>query len=215
LIVKEFELDPLAEVWIFIDAARSSLVTRPYKKLAYMPQDFWKKKSSYELPPSSIEYSVSIGASLARYYLQRGRAVGMVAAGQFLQVLPADRGGRQLGKILEALAILRPEGNLPLDSLIDTQARHLPRGSTAVLITTSTSKQVFQTADILLRRGFRPIAILLDSTTFGGYFKPDEVIASMRFLGIPTCQVAYGDNLTNVISSVVSQGHSKIPVDIN
>lgn len=204
LIVKEFELDPLAEVWIFIDALRTAQSSLPYDKPEYDPQDFWRKRTQYELPPLTIEYSVSIAASLARYYLQRGRAVGAVYAGQSLQVLPADRGGRQLGKILEALALLRPEGNIPLHGLVEAQARHLPRGSTAILITPSASQAVYHTSDILLRRGLRPVAVLLDSTTFGGYFSPNELVASLEFLGIPVCHVSKGDELSQVLCRAVT-----------
>jgi uncharacterized protein (DUF58 family) len=119
-------------------------------------------------------------------------------------VLPADRGGRQLGKILEALALLRPEGNIPLHGLVEAQARHLPRGSTAILITPSASQAVYHTSDILLRRGLRPVAVLLDSTTFGGYFSPNELVASLEFLGISVCHVSKGDELSQVLCRAVT-----------
>jgi uncharacterized protein (DUF58 family) len=205
LIVKEFELDPLAEVWIFVDANQGIHYAQPYKKPEYDPQEFWRKRIHYELPPSTEEYSVSIAASLARYYLQLGRAVGLVTAGQTLQLLPADRGGRQLGKILEALALLRAAGHLPLQGLVDTQARHLPRGSTAVLITTSAEKAVFPISDILLRRGHRPVAVILETTTFGGYSPADKLIASLEFLHIPCCQVGFGDDLALAVSATVNR----------
>ena len=207
LIVKEFELDPLAEVWIFVDAARSVQASRPQPPREYDPQDMWRRAAKFELPPSTLEYGVTIAASLARYYLQRGRAVGLVSAGQSVQVLPSDRGGRQLGKVLEALALLQAEGNLPLQGLIEAQARNLPRGSTVVMITPSTSDAVFQTAHVLLRRGMRPVGALLNSATFGGFFNNDHLVASLRALGIPAVCVEFGDDLSSVLSSAtVSQG---------
>ncbi len=139
LIVKEFELDPLAEVWIFLDASRTVQASKPFVWPEFDPRDFWRKRFEFSLPPSTIEYGVTIAASLGRYYLQRGRSVGLVLAGPFLQILPSDRGGRQLNKILEALALLKAESTLPLQGLIELQARHMPRGSTAVIITPSAS----------------------------------------------------------------------------
>lgn len=203
LIVKEFELDPLAEVWLFLDALRTVHASKPRSLPMEDAQDFWKRRPKYSLPPATLEYAVSIAASLSRFYLQRRRAVGLVTAGQSLQVLPADRGGRQLSKILESLALLKAEGSMPLHNLVEVQARHLPRGSTAVLITPSVSQSIFQTADILLRRGFRPVAVLLDAVTFGGIFSPDELIASLQFLGVPVCRVHFGDDLTETLSNVV------------
>jgi uncharacterized protein (DUF58 family) len=203
LMVKEFELDPLAEVWIFVDAARAVQASQPQPIEEFDPQDVWRKRFKFALPPSTLEYAVTIAASLARYYLQRGRAVGLVYAGQTVRVLPSDRGGRQLGKILEALALLQPEGNLPLQSLIEAQARHLPRGSTTVFITPSASDVVYQVSDLLMRRGMRPVAVLLDGSTFGGYFAADRLIASLQTLRIPCCQVKKGDDLSEVLSNAL------------
>ncbi|MBP1704077.1 MAG: uncharacterized protein H6Q38_3184 [Chloroflexi bacterium] len=205
LMVKEFELDPLAEVWIFTDASKSVQAEKPEDAPEFDPKDVLRKRTKFELPPSTLEYGVSIAASLARYYLQRGRAVGLVYASHTVHILPSDRGARQLAKILESLALLKAEGNLPLQSLVEAQARHLPRGSTAVLITPSASETVFHTADVLLRRGLRPVVVLLDATTFGGYFSSERLASSLDFLGVPVCQIAYGDDLSAALSATVSR----------
>lgn len=204
LIVKEFELDPLAEVWLFIDAARSVHAALPVPPREYDPQDIWRPRYKFEMSPSSMEYTVSIGASLARYYLGQGRSVGLVSAGPSLRVLPSDRGGRQLGKILEALALLKAEGTLPLSSLIETHARHLPRGSTVILITPSAADEVIATTDIILRRGLRPVGVLLDATTFGGYFTNEKLAATLGAMGVPVCRIGKGDDLSDLLSETCS-----------
>ncbi len=205
LMVKEFELDPLAEVWIFLDAARTVQASRPYQRPEFDPRDFWRKKFVLQLPPSTLEYGVTIAASLARYYLQHGRSVGLVSAGASLQVLPSDRGGRQLGKILEALALVQAEGSLPLQGLVEAQARHLPRGSTVVLITPSASDAIYQVSDLLVRRGLRPVVVLLDAATFGGYFSSEVVENQLKALRVPCCRVLEGADLSVALSSTVSQ----------
>jgi uncharacterized protein (DUF58 family) len=204
LMVKEFELDPLADVWIFLDAARSVHASKPLLSTEYDPQDIWKPRSKFNLPQSTEEYAVSAAASLARFYLQRGRAVGLAFSGQLLNVLPSDRGGRQLGKILEALALLRAEGTLPLQGLIEAQARYLPRGSTVVLVTPATSETLIQITDLLLRRGLRPVVVLIDSATFGGYFSSAHLEKSLSILGVPVCNLRYGDDMSEVLSSATS-----------
>ncbi len=204
LIVKDFELDPLADVWIFLDASRSVQYSFPIMREDAEAQDIWRKKFKYTLPSATIEYSVSSAASLSRYYLQRGRAVGLVSAGPILRILPSDRGGRQLGKILEFLAIVRGEGTLPLQGLVEAQARHLPRGSTAVLITPSTSDSVFKISDLLLRRGLRPVVVLINASTFGGYYKSDSIISSLKSIGIPVCLIDNGIDLSTSLSLAVS-----------
>lgn len=201
LMVKEFELDPLAEVWIFMDVSRSVHLAEPYQPPEFDPSDFWGKRFQYTLPPSTLEYGVTAAASLARYYIRRNRVVGLVAASSAWRVLPADRGGRQLGKILEALALLRADGRIPMQSLVEVQARRLPRGSTAILITPSASEEIYKSADLLMRRGLRPVVVLLDPQSFGGFARADRLVASLQALKIPTCRIARGDDLARALSS--------------
>jgi uncharacterized protein (DUF58 family) len=203
LMVKEFELDPLAEVWVFVDGARSTHFAQDVPQKEYEPQDVWRRSTKFELPPSTLEYSVSIAASLARFYLGHGRAVGLVTSGQILRVLPSDRGGRQLGKILEGLALMRAEGTIPLTGLVEGQARYLPRGSTVVLITPSPSDDVVRSVDLLIRRGLRPVAVLLDASSFGAFYSGESLAVSLKAMGVPVCQVSYGEDLSNALSATM------------
>lgn len=204
LIVKEFELDPLAEVWIFLDASRTVQASKPFEYPEFDPREIWRSRSVFNLPPSTIEYSITLAASLARYYLQRSRAVGLVTASTAVQIIPADRGSRQLNKILEALSLVKPETSLPLHSLVEVQARNLPRGSTTLLITPSTSEMVFRSSDLLLRRGMHPIILLLDAISFGGFFSPEKLEEQLRFMKFPVTRITEGEDLPAAISSIVT-----------
>lgn len=200
IMVKEFELDPLADVWIFLDAERSVQAALPHPPPSALVDDFWRGFVSIPLAPTTEEYSVSIAASLARYFLRRGRAVGFISVGQQLALIPPDRGGRQLGKILEALAMLKAEGEMPLRGLVETQARHLPRGSTAILITPSVRNDTVLVADYMGRRGLRPLVIILDAASFGGEPGTPALIEQIRLLGLPIRRIANGDDLGQSLS---------------
>lgn len=200
LIVKEFELDPLADVWVFFDAERSVHSSLREHQKPVESQDIWKRTIKIDLPPSTEEYGVSIAASLVRDYLRRGRAVGFVAAGQHLSLLSPDRGGRQLGKVLEALALLRAEGEIRLRGLVEMQVKHMVRGSTVVLITPSVENEVALIVDYLSQRGLRPIVILLDSSTFGGVPGSKELAENIHIFGIPVRMVVNGSDLETVLS---------------
>jgi uncharacterized protein (DUF58 family) len=199
LMVKEFELDPLAEVWIFVDAARGAQSALPYT-ISDQPAGTLWQQWAVELPPSTEEYAVSVAASLGQYFLRRGRAVGLVSWGQSLNVLSPDRGGRQLGKILEALALLRAEGDLPISALVMAESRHLPRGSTVILITPSVQEEVALAVDILLRRGLRPVVVLLDAVSFGGSPGTEILATAIRALSVPVCRVENGVDLGTTLS---------------
>jgi uncharacterized protein (DUF58 family) len=132
LIVKEFELDPQSDIWIFLDADGTVQSSLPYQAPSMAAEVLWKSKERVELPPSTVEYSVSIAASISRYYLSKGRAVGLVFNSGAPTVLPPDRDARQLNKILEALALLRPGGEMEFSALVTGQAQYLVRGSTVI-----------------------------------------------------------------------------------
>ena len=205
LMVKEFELDPLADVWVFLDGAQN-VQAASQAQTDYYAKDVWSRTGKIKLPQSTEEYGISIAASLARDYLRRGRAVGLACAGQHLTLISPDRGGRQLGKILEALALTRAEGDLPIRGLIETQVKHMVRGSTVVLVTPSTAREVHVMIDFLIQRGLKPIVVLLEASSFGGQAGAEELAMKVELLGVPCRLVKYGMDLSVALSTNYAGG---------
>lgn len=200
LMVKEFELDPLAEVWLFLDAERDAQAALAHDLNSDAGSVLISGKVDNKLAPTTEEYAATLTASLARYYLQKGRSVGLMAAGRSADVLPVDRGSRQLGKIMEILALLRADGELPYAGFVSGQARHITRGSTVVLITPSPSQDIGLLVDQLLRLGLRPIALLLDAESFGGPRGSKKLGAELKALGVPHLLISEGEDLVAAFS---------------
>ena len=204
LIVKEFELDPMAEVWLFLDAEAGVQAGETHSMPSQPVEAIWSPWQDVTLPPSTEEYAVSIVATLARHFLRRDRAVGLISYYRPSQrtpdLLPPDRGGRQLGKILEVLAPLRAEGTLPVSALMTAHAQHMPRGSTVVVITSSVDDEVALAADLLSQRGLRPVVVLIDPASFGGRHGTQELARAVTAAGVPVCKVRNGDELTAALS---------------
>ena len=201
LIVKEFELDPLAEVWCFVDSQANTHAELPFTaKTSVDDVIFRTKQQDAELIPATQEYAATVAASLGRYYLRRGRAFALVTGGQTVDIIPPDRGPRQFGKILESLALWDANDELPFAALVAGQARHLPRGSTVVLVTASPSREIPAAADQLVRLGLRPVVVLLDASSFGADWKIDDQEATLRGLGIPVTRIARGDDIGVALS---------------
>jgi hypothetical protein len=85
--------------------------------------------------------------------------------------------------------------------MVETQVKHMVRGSTVVLITPSVDKEVAVVVDYLIQRGLRPIAVLLDSKSFNGQPGTETLTENIRILGTPVRIVANGDDLENALSN--------------
>jgi uncharacterized protein (DUF58 family) len=196
LMVKEFELDPLAEVWIFVDAERGAQAALPYDLPADPGSVLFEERAHVRMLPVTEEYTASVAASIANYFLVAGRSVGLVSSGQALDVLPADRGARQWNKVMESLALLRGEGDSRFAGLVLTHARYLPRGSTLFLVTPSVRPDILPLVDQLQRLGLRPAVVLLDAASFGGEPGSQALARKLGSLGLPTVCVGEGADLS-------------------
>jgi uncharacterized protein (DUF58 family) len=211
--VKEFEQDPQADVWIFLDAYNAVQAALPEAEPILKADRvlLWRHKpEEVRLPSATFEYAVSTAASVANYFINRNHAVGLASAGRTYNVLPAERGERQLGKILETLSFMDAEGKLPLAGLTTAQASYLPRGSTVILITPSSQENVLLAVNDLEKRSMHPVVVLIDAATFGGLKGTDHLAAELTVRSIPVVTVANHDNLELALQST-SLG-SSIPV---
>jgi uncharacterized protein (DUF58 family) len=209
LMVKEFEQDPQAEIWLFLDAQAGL-----HHELPAEPPPQWtdwtlQRRPQLSLPPATLEYAVTITASLAHYFINQRRAVGFATAGPAYTVIPAERSERQEAKLLETLAFVRAEGRLPLVSLVDALASRIPFGSSALLITPSTRRDILLAVESLARRGLSPVVILLDPQPFGGYGHSAELAEKLAARGVPVCPVRKDDNLSEVLSAFAAQNRNQ------
>jgi uncharacterized protein (DUF58 family) len=201
LIVKEFELDPLADIWIALDAEGAvHYAAPPHPADGSQPAWEWQNAGTFALPPTTEEYAVSSAASLAQYFLRKDRSVGFVTHGQRREVIQVDRGPRQLTKIMETLALFRADGHMPLDQLLTLEADQLARGTTLVVVTPSTREGWGEVAHRLSHRGVRVIAVLVDSESFGGRPGVRRVAATLAAINVPTYVVRRGDDLAVALS---------------
>lgn len=205
LMVKEFEQDPQADVWIFLDAHKAVQSRKVDKPMLERIDQFWRlwKDDSLKvrLPADSFEYGVSAAGSVASYYLKRGRIVGLVCASDVVTVLSPERGERQLNKILENLAFLEGNGELPMIGLVEAEASQLPRASTVVIISPSTDPSIEVAVDFLLMRSMKPILVHLDGESFGGLPGGVEFATQMRRRAIPVQLVQNGVPLQDSLES--------------
>lgn len=205
LMVKEFEQDPQAEVWLYLDSQKNVHAEKQFKHDEVSVESMlFGRRPKFQLPPSTLEYSISITASLAHYFVAQRRSVGYVSAGQAFTVHHAERSERQEAKILETLAFVEANGDLSIAALVAAQASQLPQGSSAILITPTTRPDLLLAVDDLQRRYLRPVVVLLDTETFGGQSGTDKLVRSLRERRVPVCLVACNADLAQALSELPS-----------
>ena len=202
LMVKEFEQDPQAEVWLFLDAQKNIHFELPYEiPMEHLDSWLFSKRPTITLPPSTLEYAISIAASLAHYFIQQKRAVGFIAADRVKTVIPAERSMRQEDKILETLAFLDAEGEFPLVNVVAAQAGQLPQGSSAILITPSVQPEILSVVDDLQRRRLRPVVVFLAAESFGGPGGSENLARSLMERNVPVCLIYCNADLAQALSA--------------
>ncbi len=151
LMVKEFEPEPAGPsdtIWVFLD--------------------LWGGSQAGEGVESTVEYGVTIAASIARRFIENGRTVGLIAGGAELTVLRADSGPAQLGRVLQTLALAASGDAVPmseaLNAIVDAG---MPR-TTAILISPAPVQQIASAVAFLDTRGVTPVPIMLEASSFEG-----------------------------------------------
>jgi uncharacterized protein (DUF58 family) len=140
--VKEFDVEPSADLWIFLDLDRS--------------------QHTGSGDHATIETAVRTAAALAAHALADDRGVGMEAIGLRRAVVATDRGARQQHKIMSLLAVAQAEGSTPLPELLFEGSHHMRRGTVVVVITPSLDRSWVAPLATLRSAGAAPITCIIE-----------------------------------------------------
>lgn len=205
IMVKEFDQDPQASVWIYLDGYQKINNSKEDRKENNPIVKLWnlKKRSDYQLPCDTFEYAVSVTASLTEYFIKQGRFVGFCCSGKNIEVLPSDKGERQLSKILEILTFLKSDGNLPIRRFVETKIQSQTLGTTVILITTSSAVELREAAEMIKQRGFFPILIILDAISFDSSAKEININKSVSDSKTTIVNIKYGDKIKESLQKYI------------
>jgi uncharacterized protein (DUF58 family) len=201
LISKEFELDPLADVWICLDMHQDIQAESPWAPDEVGPLSWvFRKLEDFRLPPSTVEYGVATAASLARHFLRSGREVGFLSLAASREVVQPDRGERQLTRLLEILAVIQARGTIPLEQVLASDGSQLARHTTLVVITSSAETRWVTALRGLRSRGVQGIAVFMIGSSFGSAPDSHNVVADLQASGLPAILLRRDDDLAATLS---------------
>ena len=180
LMVKLFELDPASDIWLLLDLQGSV-------------------HHAQEDDDNTEEAAVSLAASIARYFINANRSIGLIEFGDDLRVDEPDRGANQYTRILESLALAKANGDVPITNLLTEESRRFGRHTTVVVVTPSTNEEWPLTLMALQSRGVKVAAVLLEAETWGAPESSLNVYGSLAAGGVYTYSVKRTDDFSRVL----------------
>lgn len=205
LMVKEFELDPAADIYLVLDLNERATMRLPPEPEAIderLIAPWWQRQPAARrrlLPDSTEEHAVAVAASLARTLLSQNRIVGLLAWSDHLQVIPAEREERQLWKMLELLAVVRATGHHSLAELLVAEGPRFGRDTTLIIITSDLDPRWVTALQHHLYRGLRAAVIFIDPLSYGGLNDPEPLLNHLAGLKIDVYRLQRGDTLANAL----------------
>jgi uncharacterized protein (DUF58 family) len=193
IIIKEFELDPTEEVWLFLDLAwRAQSGPVDSAPLPEEPPLFRSRRYVWEPTPNTEEYGIILTASLARYFVDRNRAAGLVTYGPRRQWQAPVHSPRQLDRILELLALARARGEVPFQRVLENEGVRLGRNGLACVISSSPERDWVAATGRLARRGPQVVLFFIDPTTFDERVDSGDLLGSLQASGLSAFTLGRG-----------------------
>lgn len=179
LMVKEFELDPAVDAWIFLDLHDAV--------------------QAGEGEQSTEEYGVTIAATVSTYLLRQDLSVGMIINTDKREVLSLDRGDRQIERVLEMLAVVTAGPGPDLKEALALDAMHFGRNTVAIIITPSNSRDWHEGIKHLQRRGVQVAVIGLNAASFDDSPPDEDMLALLEGAGVSVVRVSRGEPLADML----------------
>lgn len=181
LVVKEYDSESSEKIWLFLDLNKNHIYGTGIE--------------------TTEEYSITIAASILKRFCDAGQQVGLIAQGSSYYYYPPRSGSPNAWRILESMAMMKADGQVPLSRLLNRAHEQLDQKSIAVVITACTGEDLTEAVIRTRKRGIQVTTILLDNFSFGGRTTADQAAGLLRSLDIPTYVIQKRTNLANILNN--------------
>lgn len=152
-------------------ARRQQLQTKVFEPSASRPLAIFlnlrtSKFINEGIDPVTLEFSISVAASIAHWGWQNGLALGLYTnsviteSRERIRIRPRSE-PEQLHELLEALARTEPDGRWSLNSILKLEGSQLRLGAAIIVITALISQELIETLLELAQRQFSVTLILI------------------------------------------------------
>ncbi|MEZ4532384.1 MAG: DUF58 domain-containing protein [Thermomicrobiales bacterium] len=212
LMVKEFDLDPTAEIWVVADFGVSQAVvpTRDHE-LSRQPgltfAEAWLD--------SSEDFVAALAASVSRKAIDANRALGFLANASSHDFRPPESSERQFLRVLGALALAKSDGAESIDTLLNNEMRRFDRYRSPVVITASTELDWIESLEHAVLRGVRPTVIYVDPASFDAARDSARVRNRLAVAPFPVHIVDYRNGIEAAFSWASAAPSSRVLQHVN
>jgi len=207
--------DPIKNIHWRSSARLQKLVVQQFERCSEtqvtIALDLMKENNIGSGKETTLEYSIKIAASLAKYLIGHKHAIQFLAHGRHLMHLPFDKGAGQLSRIEKILAAVEAEGEVPLTQLLAEATPLIPAHSVLLLLMLDRDLAGLNKAVELMTKNIslRPFVIYSDS--FVHFERADtirEEIRSKQLAAFSSAKITphffcCGDNLEKRFLEVV------------
>jgi uncharacterized protein (DUF58 family) len=147
------------------------------------------------------EYAIKVAASLAKKHVEMGKEVGLLAAGDRSYLSLPDTGSQHLHRLLLDLALMKAEGEVPLEALITSQMDRFEAGSVVLVIMPSGNQNIITQLRQIRNRGMIVTVVLLDARSFGGEASAESTAHNLIANGLYVYVMRRGSEITRALDS--------------
>jgi uncharacterized protein (DUF58 family) len=203
--VKEFEREPLANIWLILDCNASGYFSYETKEESdlLLPRDIRHYQAQQILPRDNFEYAVSAAASLIEYFTSISRGVGLLVSGEKLVSIFPEKGNRQRTVLFEALTYVKAVPHAPLSTVIQSQSARINKGNAVIIITSLLEEELLNSFGMLHQKGVNILLVYVDPHSFSGISGGNPQVKSQTDPGIPTLVIRYGDDLGRELAEAI------------
>ncbi len=180
-------------------AKRDELVVKQYEYLQHthivIVLDLNRRSLYGEGRHTTIEYMMSIAASVARFALSQGHQVGLFGLGEQRIQVPLGQGERHYRNILELLARLQADGDTPYHQVVHEAVEMLPQGGVPLLFEMNAAHTPEQSLD-MYRHHLRPLRVRFNTSSF----LEERTTSPRRAGGAGNYSVYRGDDLSELFN---------------
>ncbi|MAF39797.1 MAG: hypothetical protein CL696_13115 [Chloroflexi bacterium] len=184
LMVKEFDMGMSSEAWVVLDMEEAAHV-----------------QSGSESLDNTEELAVNIAASLISRLSGFSLPMGLATNADPRLILRPNSSPEYLGKLMEALAVVRARGATPLERFLYELRPSLSRFNTMTVISPSPRPEWVPALATLRRRGVTVSVVMIDPQGFGDSPGIDSVLGALLVNDLPTYVVNRGVPLNEALRS--------------